>query len=40
VEVPTEDVTKFATWMTNVQQKVRAAMQAAQETMKKFYNAK
>jgi hypothetical protein len=40
LEVPTEDATKFATWMSKVREGAGAPMQAVQETMKRFYNAK
>jgi hypothetical protein len=40
LEVPTEDATKFATRMSKVREEAGAAMRAAQETMKRFYNAK
>jgi hypothetical protein len=38
--VPTEDVTKFATQMTEVQEEAGAAIRVVQETMKRFYKAK
>jgi hypothetical protein len=40
LELPTEDATKFATRMSKVREEAGAAMQAAQETMKRFYDAK
>jgi hypothetical protein len=40
LEVPMEDATKFATWMSKVREEAGAAMRAAQETMKRFYDAK
>jgi hypothetical protein len=40
LEVPTEDTTKFAIWMSKVCEEAGAAMWAAQETMKRFYDTK